>query len=195
MKTHLNLLPWTCRRNAMIRVRAVRWAAVWVAVSLLTLTVFGFRMMRYRAATVELGRLQEQAAPLEQTRSAIGGLRTRLGDLSAQEMTLARLATPRPALTLLGLISRSVSQCDGLVRVEQLTLQTIEEGDKANATARPVSRTTVIIKGIALDNLAASRFVMALRNSHSFDRVELKSSIEEPASQRKMCAYLVECGY
>jgi hypothetical protein len=195
MKTHLNLLPWTCRRNALMRTRALRWTAVWIGVAALTFTVFGFRMMRYRAAAVELGRLQEDNAPLEQIRGRIAESRTRLSALSAQEVILARLATPRPALTLLALVSRSVGECDGLVQVEQLALRTVEEGEKAGEKARPGGRTTVVIKGIALDNMAASRFVMALRNSKSFDRVELKSSIEEASSQRKACAYLVECGY
>jgi hypothetical protein len=57
MKTHLNLLPWPCLRNRMIRLRAVQWAAVCVAACLLTVTVFGFRMMRYRTAVAALGRL------------------------------------------------------------------------------------------------------------------------------------------
>jgi Tfp pilus assembly protein PilN len=194
MKTHLNLLPWSCRQNQMVRLRAVQWAAVCGVVSILTVTVFGLRMTRHQAAAAEVGWLQEQNAPLERVRGAIGDLRTRLANLRAQETTLARLETPRPALTLLGLVGRSVSQCDGLVRVEQLSLRSVEEDDKSGGI-RAANTTTVTIKGLALDNLAASRFVVALRNSRSFDRVELKASIEEATSQRKACSYLVECGY
>ena len=53
----------------------------------------------------------------------------------------------------------------------------------------------VTLQGIGVNNLAVARFVVALRETKAFDRVELKSSAETGSADSPACSYLVECSY
>jgi hypothetical protein len=53
----------------------------------------------------------------------------------------------------------------------------------------------VTITGAALDNLAVARFVVLLRQTGAFDRVELKSSEGKAPASQHVCSYIIECAY
>ena len=50
-------------------------------------------------------------------------------------------------------------------------------------------------KGIGTDNLSVARFVVALRATGGFDRVELKSSLKQALGERQIAGYIVECEF
>ncbi len=210
MKTYINLLPWRCRRNQLVRARLVQWSTVWAVTGVATLGVVLLALAGHRADTAEVEELEAEYAPIETLKAEVESLRSRVAQLGQQEAVLADLVNPRPALTLMGLVSRSVEQCEGRVRIEQLSLCPVQEPTaaapkenekepqgKKTPAASPVAGAShvAILKGIAADNLAAARFVLALRRTEAFDRVELKSSVEQPTGSEKACAYVIECAY
>jgi hypothetical protein len=174
---------------------------------------------RYQTARARAEELEEQCIPVNRLQEEIRGLRDRAGALTRRESTLTPLEDPRPALTLLAMVSRSAEKCEGQLRVEKLVLRPAGEAGKAAAPPasvpalpgsasgdakaaapapfpnRPPSTSLVTITGTALDNLAVARFVASLRQTGAFDRVELKSSEEKAPTSQRVCSYTIECAY
>jgi Fimbrial assembly protein (PilN) len=198
MKTHLNLLPWKCQRGQMIRLRLARWSILWGAAAGALVILGLLAWNRSQASQRQLERLEWEYAPVARLHNEIKTLRGRLEGLDRQEAALALLETPRPALTLLGFVSQSTRECEGRLRVEHLALQTTEEAART-AAKTPVEKapgpSAVTIRGTAADNQAVARFVMALRETGAFDRVDLKSSEEKTIEERRVCSFSVECAY
>jgi hypothetical protein len=135
---------------------------------------------------------------MESLAAQIAALEGRLAELSRELGVIARLESPRPPLTLLGLVSRSARDCQGRLQVDHLSLRSANEGAKtaAKPSALPDGDSLVVtIKGIAMDNPTVARFAAALQQTKAFRRVELKSTKEQPLGASRVCAYLVECGY
>jgi Tfp pilus assembly protein PilN len=203
MRTHLNLLPWKCRRSQTVRRRLRQWGVVWAAVAILTGAGCWLSAIERRTVQQAVGQLEQQVAPVETMRAQIASFREKLDRVRRREAVLVLLEDGRPPLALLGMVSRSARQCGGHLRVEQLTVRSSEPAKapapvpaKADATAKapPSVSTAATIKGTAQDNLAVARFVLSLRQTQAFDRVELKSSAGQTGGARG-CSYLVECAY
>jgi len=219
MKTHLNLLPWRCRQRQMARLRLRQWLLPWGAALGAVAVLFLIQGSRHQAARARAEQLEEQCIPVDKLQEEIRGLRERAGALTRRESMLKPLEEPRPALTLLAMVSRSAEKCEGQLRVEKLVLRPAGEAGKAAAApasvpalpgpaggdtkaaataplpARPASTSLVTITGIALDNLAVARFVVSLRQTGAFDRVDLKSSEEKAPTGQHVCSYTIECAY
>jgi Tfp pilus assembly protein PilN len=216
MKNYVNLLPWKCRKAQLVRLRLVQWSVAWVAVGALVVAASVAKWDQWNTTRDQTGRLEQALAPTNALLAEIKTLSREVEQLRAGETAVAQLEAPRPALTLLGLVSRSAQECEGRLRVEQLTVTSsqLSEGNPQRTTDNRQPSTdncppvaSVAIKGVAVDDLAVARFVLALRQTKAFDRVELKSSQEHPAhdpgtTQRVVAegawrprSYLVECGF
>jgi len=198
MKNSVNLLPWKCCRMQVIRLRVLQWsipcAIAAAAVGLLGVVEWG----RYRAAEARVEQLEQDYVPVASFGEQIKKQQQRLEELSGHAARVAALENPRPTLTLLALVSQSARECQGKLHVEALSLQ--PSGDSAKKAGKAASQpdpgaAVVAIKGIAADNLAVARFVVALRQTKAFQRVDLKSTQEQPYGATRACSYLVECGY
>ena len=200
----------------MVRLRLRQWLLPWAAALGALGVLFFIQGSRYQAARARAEQLEEQCAPVDKLREEIRGLRERAGELTRRESILKPLEEPRPALTLLAMVSRSAEKCEGQLRVEKLVLRPAGEAASAapsvpaqpgpaagNAQAaarapvpsRPASTSLVTITGAALDNLAVARFVASLRQTGAFDRVELKSSEDKAPASQHVCSYTIECAY
>ena len=51
------------------------------------------------------------------------------------------------------------------------------------------------LKGDALDNLAVAKFVALLRDAATFEKVELKSSLEKASRDVRVHSFSIECVY
>lgn len=211
MKNCVNLLPWKYRKARVLRLRLAQWSALWAATALAMLGAYFVESARWRTTGERLDALQEQHRPVARLGHQIASLQGRQKELSWRESILRRLDDPRPALTLLALVSQSAAQCSGGLRVEKLSLRVAAEGPKTtaqkdaaagSAAAAPASPAagcprpgSVSIKGVALDNRAAARFALELQQTKAFDRVELKEALEQTVEGKHLCSYLVDCVY
>jgi len=199
MKNYLNLMPWKCRKAQLVRLRLGQWCLPWAVAGGLLAAAGLVKWDQWRSSRDQVERLQRACAPTDALQAEIRSFASRAEALKAREAVMAQLEHPRPALALLGLVGRSAKECEGRLRVEHLALWS--EGDPAKAPSRgsaeagPGRVTSVTLKGIAADNLAVARFVLALRQTKAFDRVELKSSQEQPTDRRRTRSYQVECTY
>jgi len=199
MKNCLNLMPWRCRKAQLVRLRLGQWCLPWAVAGGLVVAAGLVKWDQWRSSGDRVERLQRACGPSDALLAEIKTFGNRVEALKAREAALAQLEYPRPALTFLGLVSRSAKECEGRLRVEHLSLHS--DGDAGAVPSRGSTRagpgrvTSVTVKGIATDNLAVARFVLALRQTKAFDRVELKSSQEQPADRRRTRSYQVECTY
>ncbi len=205
MKTRLNLLPWRVRRSQIVRRRLIQWTVAWAMVAGVTAGLCLAKANQRAEAQEALTRLEDEYAPIAAVRNQIQSCRKSLEAWNRREAAAAQLEDSRPALTLVGMVSRSARVCQGRLRIDLLTVRPRDEASRA-AEKKPAEKqktptpagspsATVTIKGAALDNLAVSRFVAALRETKAFDRVELKSSAEQPIGDVRTCSYQVECSY
>lgn len=196
MKTHVNLLPWKYRLVTAIRARAVQWSLVGLATAAVLAGAWLLKNSEHDALLATTGRLEERLRPISRLGRETGALKAKLALISQKQQVLAELESNRPALTLLGLVGASAKKCAGEIRVERLSLKPLKSSETA-ATGPSVAKgpMAVTLQGIGVNNLAVARFVVALRETKAFDRVELKSSAETGSADSPACSYLVECSY
>ena len=129
MTTFVNLLPWTCRKAQLIRLRLVQWSVAWAAVGGLMFVACVVRWDQWNASRDRVEWLQQAYAPTNAVLAEIKTLGRGVEQLRAQETVVAQLESPRPALTLLGLVSRSARECEGRLRIEQLSVASSQLSD------------------------------------------------------------------
>lgn len=208
MKRSVNLLPWTYRRQQLVRRRLLQWVAVWALLLPLAAAGLGAALLRRGEVRQRVADLEAQYAPVAELARQLSEGRKTLRQWEDRRKGAAALEETRPALTLLGLVSRCARACDGRLRIDKLSLQPRQAPSVAEPPKTPPGRpgpqtsrvagrpsATVAIQGQALDNLAVAQFVAHLRETRAFERVELKSTAQQPGGQTRLCAYLIECTY
>lgn len=195
MKDFINLLPLEYRRRVLVRRRLVLWAGIW-AVSLVA--AVGISVSKH-AAYREVRRTMEAAErayrPLEQLTRQCTTMQKELDQLHAKGTLLGQLRDERPLLTLVGVASQSARQCRRRLVIRDLlfernTAQTNNETPAAASTPWA----SVTFKGDAKDNLSVATFVVGLRDSGLFRRVELKSSLGTKSDDdEKSRSYSLKC--
>lgn len=205
MKRHLNLLPWTFQRRMLVRRRLWQWSVVcFVAAFVLG----GVWLWEARARDLELQSvetLRRKASPILGMQQRNQRIQQRLRLLEGGQSLLGELEPEQLSFHLLAAISRGAAKCEGRIQVRELSLerttQTRQQPQKAAAndkTAATLPEVTeevckICVKGIGTDNLAVARFVVALRDSLLFEKVELKSTVGGTDAGGQGRSYHIEC--
>ena len=203
MKDRVNLLPFGFRRKLLFRRAAKRWGLA-AALCSIVLGLMGVREYReLRLQQQGLALRQMRAEPLEMLKSHNARLAEKLKLLAERETLLGELESGHFALQLLSAVSRSAAAGDDGVHVQHLGLSrvTTRVVDKSAPEPKPGERRpeteietlVVTVKGIGADNLAVARFVVALRDTGLFEKVDLKSSTLGADASRGVRSYIVEC--
>ncbi len=218
MKSSLNLLPLERRMWEAARRRLLHWCLVWALCATAAAGLWWLKRGRCRDARQRLDAAQRDYAPLGRTVRENDAMRADLDRLRARGTLLGKLLDEKPPLTLIGVVSRSARTCNGRLVVESLSFRRHEGASDADAPtaearrgnpAKPAAAAqkgpaepsapknepwgSVTLEGRARDNVAVATFVVNLRESGLFRRVELKSSVGEPADEEQVCTYLLEC--
>jgi hypothetical protein len=205
MKTHINLLPPAYRKSQLTRRLLVAWSFVWAicAAAGLVACVFAYRenlVLRDEAIAVE-----RSVAPVRRLLDENAVMQGSLKELEAKSRVFGELQSERPMLSLVGAVSESASRCEGRLVVEYLRFERRQERETETAKTPPADASQkppaqkdaawgqVTIRGDALDNLAVATFVVGLRESGLFRRVELKSCIRSPGGGADIRSYVMEC--
>ncbi len=198
MKTFVNMLPQSYRRQNLVRLRFVQWAPVWILVFAGAASAYWTENIHYKADLDGMRMKERRYAPVEKLSAELGTIRLQLTDLQKQEAVAAELVSSRPVLSLVGVVSRSARECGGNLRVSNFKLQagasagvlSGQRPDTAAATTR-----LLVLEGTAQDNLAVPKFVALLRRANVFERVELKSSKEETSQGDRGHSFHIECSF
>ncbi len=207
MKRSLNLLPLGHRVRELTVRRLLGWSLVWAACVAATLGLWWLKQGRCRTARQAREAAQSSFEPLEGLLAESDSMQKELDWLHANGIVSGKLLDDKPVLTLIGQVGQSASECDGRLVVRNLVFERREqplEIDQADAkgpkgkTPEPEPEDTgpwavVTLEGEAVDSLDVATFVVGLRDSGLFRRVELKSSHEKSPTQNAFRSYQIEC--
>ena len=207
MKSSLNLLPFEYRVKQTARRRLLQWSLVWAACAVTFIGIWWLKHRCCRSFRQTLQVAQRSYAPLEKILQESDTMRSELDQLHAKGTILGKLLDERPALTLIGIVSQSARRCNGRLVVQSLSFQRHERPPETDAAApdpgrkqpsKPAAEQAepwglVTLEGRAHDNVAVATFVVSLRESGLFRRVELKSSVGKSSAGEQLLTYLLEC--
>jgi hypothetical protein len=196
MKTMVNLLPLSFRRQQLVRRRAIQWTAIVCAV----LATGGMWHWIERLESVELTQqlesLQREQAPARLMLKQLEKMRGQLDDLQQQESVAKELEYQRNALKLLAVISDTAKATSGRVRVTKLELKDFQAMTAPDARdAGSTSTTGLWLSGVSLDNPAVAELFDGLQDSGIFRRVELVVSKEHRDGAIALRDYELRCEF
>ncbi|MEX2309475.1 MAG: PilN domain-containing protein [Pirellulales bacterium] len=197
MKTSINLLPASYRRQLMLRRRAVQWSCA-ICVVLLSSWVWMWSEQREGLAIAqELEVLEREHVPTQRMLQEVVDMRGKLEQLQQHEAIARELEQGRSALTLLGVISRTAQQTGGRLRVTKLELTDFQNathvGGPASTTVVPASG--LLLSGVSLDNPAVLELLDGLQDAGIFRRVELGESKERQDAEASLRDYQIRCEF
>ena len=181
MRTYVNLLPFQYRQGELLRRRLLQWSFVCAACAAIAVGVWWLKQSHYRASLRAKDTAERSYVPLEKLIHERDQMRTELHQLHAHGTVLGQLRAERPPLTLIGATSRSARQCGGRLVVYNVSFE------------RKEPSAVVAFEGEALDNVAVATFVVGLRDTGLFRRVELKSSVGKTSADSEVQSFLVQC--
>lgn len=205
---HINLLPWHYRRRCLLRRRLRQWSIAWAIVALSLAAGWLDQRERWHAALSQLEMHEVRYDEVRAVKSEIARLAAQQQSVGKQQDLVSQLQQTPPPLLTLALVSASAAKCEGRVAVARLAYS--EETPVAGpapaapappggqtplaAATRPAYRGRLTIDGIGADNVAIAEFVLGLRESGVFERVDLKSAAASTSRDLSVTAYQVECG-
>lgn len=208
-RNHVNLLPKSYLLRRLARRRLRQWSLVWLAVVAGLAVVWLDERSRWAAALEELESSEQRYDEVRLLKGEIGRLTAQKQGLGKQQALVVRLQQAPHPLLLLALVSQSAARCEGRVAAQHLVYaedvvapqpvaapQTPRTAAQAAATSdsRPLRSGQLIVDGIGADNIAIAEFVLGLRESGAFDRVDLKSAAASATPAGAVTSYRVECG-
>jgi Tfp pilus assembly protein PilN len=196
MKTMINILPPTYRRQQVARKRAIQWCSVVCAV---LMSGWAWHWCEQREAIVlsqQLESLEREQAPTQTMLKQLVVMRQKLDDLQQQETVAQELEYQRNALTLLGVVSDTARATKGRLRVTKLELTDFQNTRRAAAApAGSAPGSGLVLAGVSLDNPAVAELLDGLQDSGIFSRVELLTLKERENSAESLRDYEVRCEF
>lgn len=175
MRTTINILPASYRRQQIIRNRAMQWTTIIVAVLATGWIWHWLEMREHTYLSQRLEVLSREHAPTRMMLKQLVDMRHQLKELQQQESVAKELETQRNALTLLGVISDTAQKTKGKLRVTKFELTNFQNAGKGDASAAGNSPPPggLVLSGVSLDNPAVAELLDGLQHSGIFSRVEL----------------------
>lgn len=196
MKTMINILPASYRRQQVVRKRVVQWTTI-ISVVLVSGWVWHWHEMQEdKHLSQQLEVLSRENAPTQTMLKQLVAMRQELQELEQQETVAKELETQRNALTLFGVISKTAQKTKGRLRVTKLELTNFQNAGKlegASTAAPPAGG--LLLTGISLDNPAVAELLDGLQHSGLFSRVDLKTLKEREDKDMSLRDYEVICEF
>ncbi len=194
MRTAINLLPQSFRRQQIVRQRLVQWTSIITAVLVTGWGWHWYEMRENRQLTQQLETLSREHAPTQAMLKQLVEMRQQLKELEQQETVAKELDCQRNALTLLGVISDSAQKTKGRLRVTKFEISNFQSAQGAgdNGTAKAAGLT---VDGESLDNPAVAELLDGLQKSGVFKRVELLTLKERTDKEAALRDYEIRCEF
>lgn len=196
MRTMINILPASYRRQQIVRNRVVQWSSI-IGCVLLTGWVWHWHEMRQHTyLSQQLDVLSREHAPTQTMLKQLVDMRQQLKELQQQESVAKELETQRNALTLFGVISDTAQKTKGRLRVTKLELSNFQNvGAVAGANTAAPPPGGLLLSGISLDNPAVAELLDGLQHSGIFSHVELLKLKEREGKDTSLRDYEVRCEF
>ena len=209
MRKHINLLTLNYRRRCLVHRRLRQWSIAWAVVAAALLGGWLAERSRWLAVMEDAEIHEQRYDEVRALRGEIARLTAQKKGLGNQQALVGRLAQAPPPLLPVALVSASAGKCQGRVAVRRLVYNqeavpqaaasppvapTVARPDDRSAEDRNRQSARLTLEGVGIDNVAIAEFVVGLRESGVFDRVDLKSAAASLTQAGIVTAYQVECG-
>ncbi len=196
MRTMVNILPTSYRRQQILRNRSMQWAT---AISVVLVAGWGWHWLEMREHNYlaeQLDVLSREHAPTQTMLKQIVDMRRQLKELQQQETVAKELETQRNALALLGVISETAQKTKGRLRVTKMELINFQNVGKAGGMGT-TSQTPggLLLTGVSLDNPSVTELFNGLQHSGVFSHVELLKLKEREGKSMSLRDYEVRCEF
>lgn len=174
MKTSINLLGLSQRRQQMLRRRVAQWCKLIVVVLLGGMGIHWYLSREQAALARRYEALANGHRPTEAMLRELISMREQLAEIKQQELVARELEQQRQVLAVLGLISQSARRTDGRLRVTKLELSDFQRFEHVRGAAPDdAGGACARLNGVALDNPSVAELLEGLQDSGFFQRVEL----------------------
>jgi hypothetical protein len=196
MRTMINLLPVSLRRQQFVQKRLIQWCSIAGA---MLAAGWMWHLYEGRESVVlshQLESLEREHAPSKLMLGQLMKMRNQLDELHQQELVAQELEHQRNTLTLLGVISQTAKATEGRLRVTKLELtefQTVRAPRPANENG-PAPAIDLLIGGVAMDSSSVAEFLDGLQDSGIFSHVEL-SVKERQDGDLALRDYEMKCAF
>jgi hypothetical protein len=194
MKTTINILPASFRRQQIAYKRGVQWTSIIVVVLSMGWCWHWVEMREQVRLTQELEVLSREHAPTQTMLKQVVDMRRQLKELQEQEGVAKVLETQRNALALLGVVSKTAQQTNGRVRVTRLELTNFQDAGTPQKTGM-ASQSGLKMTGVSLDNPSVAELLDGLQHAGIFSRVELLKLKEREDKSSALRDYEVRCEF
>jgi len=194
MKSAVNLLPMTLRRQQIVRRRVVQWTSLICTVLVLGWAWHWWEMGEDRALVKQLEVLEREHAPTQRMLKQLIEMRRQLDELQHQETVASELERQRHALTLLGVISQASQKADGRLRVTKLELTDFQNTNRPEGIGA-AGGAGLLLGGVSIDNPSVAELMDELQDSGIFSRVELLALKEREDKDAALRDYEVRCEF
>jgi type IV pilus assembly PilN-like protein len=195
MKTAINLLPQSFRRQQILCKRVVQWTSI---ISAVLVTGWGwhwYEMREDRKLSQQLDTLSREHAPTQNMLKQLVEMRQQLVELEQQENVSKVLDCQRNALTLLGVVSDTARKTNGKLRVTKFELSNFQGAPVGGIGANVTKPPGLILGGVSLDNPAVAELLDGLQKSGIFSHVELLTLKEREDKKTSVRDYEVRCEF
>lgn len=196
MKSSINLLPPSYRRQLILRQRVLQWTAILSSVLLAGWCWHWYEVHEHRGLLLRLEVLQSEHEPTQTMLRQLVEMRQKLVDLQHQQAVASELEQQRHALKLLSVIGAACQKTNGRLRVTSLEVTEFQSTEPATspraAAAEPGG---VLLTGVSLDNAAVLELLESLEQSGVFNHVELVASTERDGDDASLRDYRVSCRF
>lgn len=194
MRSMINLLPASYRRQQMLRNRMTQWAAAIAAVLIVGWGWHWLEMREQAQLRQQLDVLSREHAPTRTMLQQVVDMRRQLKELDQHEVVAKELESQRNALTLLGVISDTAQKAGGRLRITKLELSNFQQVSQGNAAAANGQVTSgLVLVGVSLDNPSVAELMDGLKHSGLFSKVDLKTLKERQGAGLR--DYEVRCEF
>ncbi|MAT15550.1 MAG: hypothetical protein CMJ46_09815 [Planctomyces sp.] len=201
MMQHLNLLPTSFLKRSLIRVRMKQWGTVlsllWCGIVFLYLV--NREEIQRELAEVEQLRLEVRPVRLQSAETVYANSET--ARLRKRQQLGIGLEHKNIPLQALGKVSQAASSQSGDLYVNSFSLnsrqttsaQATRAASNSSEPEEPATEMSLLIDGIAVDDLTITSFVNDLTTTGMFVNVELISIQEQRIDDRQVRTFNIEC--
>ena len=196
MRTMINILPASYRRQQLVRNRSIQWGTI---IAVVLSTGWGWHWIEMREQeqmSQQLEVLTREHAPTRTMLKQVVDMRRQLKELEQQEAVAKELETQRNGLTLFGVISDTAQKTKGRLRVTKMELNNFQNvGGIEKAGTSALAPGGVLLSGVSLDNPAVAELLDGLQHSGMFSHVELLKLKEREGKGVSLRDYEVRCEF
>ncbi len=176
MRTAINLLPSSFRRQQILRKRLVQWASIISTVLVVGWAWHWYDLREGRQLAQQLETLTREHTPAQVMLKQLIEMRKQLKQLEEEEAVAKVLDCQRNALTVLGLVSESAQDAKGRLRVTKFNINNFQDAQpKVESSA--VKGPELTLGGEALDNPAVTELFDRLQDSGIFRPPRLRNKM------------------